>query len=156
LPYKFQYEMPLPFPIPRARVAVFAAIACGAMFFTASPARAAAKATAGPTRFNARLFAMAGRTTPRAQVASRAHLRRLRLSPLQRAFHFGHGTGRSTHQTTQATSSGTADLLESPLAQAAPSRRDLILPSSERIRFDERAGRRASRAPPVITTSAIS
>jgi hypothetical protein len=135
----------------------FLLISCAAIFLTASPAHAATgmRANHGFARLHARLMGLAGRRALRAPAEPRPHRRRLRLSPLQRAFHFGHDTGRDTHQTTQATSSGTADLLESPLTQAAPSRRDLILPSTERIRFDERAGRRASRAPPVITASAI-
>jgi hypothetical protein len=87
-----------------------------------------------------------------AQASSRPRRRRTHGSPLQHAFRFG--PDRRTHgnaPTTQATSSGAVSLHDPPLGPATPASRFVVLPSSERIPFNERTGRRASRAPPLFT-----
>jgi hypothetical protein len=87
-----------------------------------------------------------------AQAPFKPRRRRARGSPLQHAFRFG--ADRRLHgnaPTTQATSSGAVGLHDPPLGPATPASRFVVLLSSERIPFNARTGRRASRAPPLFT-----
>jgi hypothetical protein len=87
-----------------------------------------------------------------AQAASRLRRPRTHGSPLQHAFRFGADRPtRGNAPTTQAASSGAVGLHNPPPGPASPASRFAVLPSSERIPFNERTGRRASRAPPLFT-----
>jgi hypothetical protein len=86
------------------------------------------------------------------QASTNPRRRRARVSPLQHAFRFGADRRtRGNAPTTQATSSGAVGLHDPPLGPTTPASCFVVLPSSERIPFNERTGRRASRAPPHFT-----